>query len=138
MTRFSLAKIFAKGSYFVLGTKLSPNLISPIARVTFQEVVGGAHELLVCTYARVLMTTHVQIQCVKIFTMQKNSRKNFSPTACIGEIGKNFSWQNFYVYGTTTSVVKGRQWFSLCILQAVPLIFELVIVRSLSAILDLS
>ena len=38
-------------------------------RVAFQEVVGGAHELL-CAYARVR-------ECVKIFIVQKNRGKNF-------------------------------------------------------------
>ena len=47
--KFSLAKIFTKGSYYVLGPKICRNLILPIARVTFQDVVGGARKLL-CAY----------------------------------------------------------------------------------------
>ena len=36
-----------------------------------------------------------KIQCVKIFTVQKNSRKKFSTTTCIGEIGENFLLAKF-------------------------------------------
>ena len=61
-----------------IGTK-----ISPITRVTFQEVVGGACKLLCAMRSR-------SCECVKIFTMQKNLLKNFSPMACIGE--------NFHAY----------------------------------------
>ena len=57
-------------------------------QITFQEVVGGAQKLLVCTYVRALMISH-KIQCVK-FHCAKNSQKKFSSTACIGEIGENF------------------------------------------------
>lgn len=57
----------------------------------FQEV-GGARELLSCYYShmRVRSRSREEIQCVKIFTLQKNLLTNFSPIACIGEIGENF------------------------------------------------
>ena len=50
-------------------------------QVTFQEVVGGARELL-CAFA------HAHANVSK-FSLCKKSQKN-SPTACIGEIGENF------------------------------------------------
>ena len=72
-TKYLLAKIFTKGSCYVLGQKFRQNLISPIVQVTFQEVVGGA-QLLVYAYM------HVRSQlCVKTLTVQKKfAEKNFA------------------------------------------------------------
>ena len=58
---------------------------SPIAQVTFQEVVGGARELL-CAHVRALMITRM----CQNFHYAKKSWEKFSPTACSGKIGKNF------------------------------------------------
>ena len=72
----------------------------PITQVTFQEVVGGVRKLLVCAM-RICACAHdhvCKIQCVKIFTVQKNSRKKISPLACIGEIGENFLLTKISVY----------------------------------------
>ena len=66
-------------------TKILPDLISPIARVTFQEVVGGARELL-CAYTCALTITRMY----QSFHCAKNSWKKNSPMACIGEIDENF------------------------------------------------
>ena len=53
--------------------------------------MGGTCELL-CAYVCVY-------KCVKNFTVQKHSRKKFSPMAsCIGEIGET-SGKNFRTYG---------------------------------------
>ena len=54
--------------------------------------MGGARKLLVCAM-RICMCAHDRtrkIQCVKIFTVQKNSQKKVLPLACIGEIGEVF------------------------------------------------
>ena len=53
--------------------------------------MGGTCELL-CTYV-------CAYECVKNFTVQKNSRKKFSPMACIGEIGETSPGENFCTYG---------------------------------------
>ena len=88
-TKFSLAKIFAKGSYYVaIGTK-----ISPIARDTFQEAVVLACELL-CAYV-------CTRKCVKIFTVQKNWWKKFSPTACM----YRRNWWKFLLAKISTCMV---------------------------------
>ena len=50
-------------------------------QVTFQEVVGGARELLVCAcYAHMHMRSrlHAQIQCAKVFTVKNDLQKNFA------------------------------------------------------------
>ena len=62
-----------------IGTK-----ISPIARVAFQEVVGGARELL-CAYV-------CACECVKIFTVQKIMEKIFANSMHWRKFshGKNF------------------------------------------------
>ena len=52
--------------------KILPNLISSIARVTFQEVVGGAQRC----YAHMRMCSQLH-ECIKIFTVQKIRGKNF-------------------------------------------------------------
>ena len=82
MTRFSLAKIFAKGSYFVLGQTFDfANRTSylPGSSGCSLQVVGIYVHMHVCSRSH-----------AKFFTVQKKSRKKFSPTACINKIGENF------------------------------------------------
>ena len=64
--------------------------ILPIVQVTFQEVVGGAHELL-CAYACVLTIA----QMYQNFTVQKNSQKNFRQRHALAKLAKIFSWLKF-------------------------------------------
>ena len=99
-----LAKISAKGSFFVI----SPNLISPIARIYLPgRVVDGAHELL-CTY---VCASTIARECVEIFTAQKTSQKKFLPMECIGEIGENFLLAKISTY-TVVADFRQHEWIT--------------------------
>ena len=71
-TRFSLARIFAKASYYGLGQKFHQSRELP----SFHEVVGGARELL-ChygyahMYVRMCQNFHYAKKLAKIFSWRK-------------------------------------------------------------------
>ena len=77
--KISLAKIFAKGSYFVLGQKFHQILFCQLCELPSRKLWVGE---LLCAYARAL--TIAQTHCAKKFV------EKFLPTAYIGEIGKKF------------------------------------------------
>ena len=82
MTKFSQAKIFAKGSYFVLGQKSRQSSELPSRKLWVELVSCYAH-----AYAPVL-TMH---EYVKIFTVQKNSQKKIGQRHTLANLKKIFS-----------------------------------------------
>ena len=81
MTKFSQAKIFAKGSYFVLGQKSRQSSELPSRKLWVELVSCYAH-----AYAPVLTIARI---CQNFHSTKKFAEKNW-PTAYIGEFGKNF------------------------------------------------
>ena len=79
--RISLARIFAKGSYYVLGQKFRQSRELP-SRKLWVELANCYVHMYAC-------------ECVKIFTVQKIRRKNFHERHSLAKLVKNFSWRKF-------------------------------------------
>ena len=71
-----------------IGTKISPNLILPIARVTMY--LPGSCGLSSWVAMCICECAHDRTNVPKFSLCKKNLRKKISPTACIGKIGENF------------------------------------------------
>ena len=64
-----------------------------MAQVTFQEVVGGARELLVCAYVHALMIMRAKFNVSK-FSLYKKKKK-FRQRHALAKLAKIFSRRKF-------------------------------------------